>query len=236
MLARDMPAAGGWAAMPVLVGLLATEPPELPEHVRPVLAAGPYESLSEYCEFRGCDPRKPTLKRKLRPVLASPWTTVEILRVNDASDVTCHLMLRTDAGWFGHELACFHMASEETSSEVSKLECRDWLPDGTPEILVTLQTTSARVQPEYEQWSGTDLVVCGIGASKLVSCTPPISMSSRRVDGDGKQADARTITPAAGGLVKIALTKKWRHSDKRLNGTFRMVFPSPAEPPPPGGP
>ena len=97
----------------------------------------------------------------------------------------------------GHELACFHMASDETRSEVGKLECRDWLPDGRPEVLATLKTSSSREQPDHEEYSGTDLVVCGIGASKLVSCTPPIMLTSRRTDGGQAGKRARSPPPKA---------------------------------------
>lgn len=125
-----------------------------------------------------------------------PIREARIFRIDDG----CHLGVRTDAGWYVSawlEL-CHNSGSERMSMTMRELRLADVVGDPTIDLYLRFE-----VNAFHSVDGGEDderVMVCGVGASGVPSCTRPMTTWWRTT---GWNADDTAVHRTGGGALRI---------------------------------
>jgi hypothetical protein len=187
------------------------------ELLRPQPLAGPFPTLTAYCDAQRAEWRDPDLKCFLdapRPECAQEQTTAlpiaPLLEVRLISvGYSCGLAIRLASGWFVHDTDS--IAGDRNSTRLHSVELAPDGPEGRPELLVHVDHARWWLDSKQNDWlvCTNSVLVCGIGPTEKPACTSllPIEWAEYcNIGGD----DERSVS----GLPRW----KWRMAVSLIDG------------------
>jgi hypothetical protein len=128
---------------------------------------GPYETRHGYCAARAKCCCEPAISALAAPVAASgPWRSVDLVRAPTDAGVTgpWHLLVRTDRGWFGELFLFVRFEGDVPQFDPPRLEIRDWLGLGSPQIVVHI---AYKIASRDTQMRRETIAIVGVGRSGI---------------------------------------------------------------------
>ncbi len=221
-------------------GVTPTNPPHAAKMTAQPMA-GPFKKLKAYCA--GLDDPTKTLKCKpkrpgtQRVEALPPYKKVRLFFTSKGIEQTLVLAIKTDAGWFTHEVPwAINGEGKIFSTKLRKVRIIDAVPGGTPEV--ELRSTWIGVEQGKDGLADAPTKhkqrrVCGIGPSGKPSClvlTEAFRFASNKGEPKTDLYFSHKFQPG-GSLViteKTGRSPQWGGGSdvyKHYAGTYVIAFP-----------
>jgi hypothetical protein len=160
----------------------------------------PVESIAAHCEAARCDPKRKAQARLSAPV--APFQAAGILNSGpEAMEDTGYLFVQTGKGWYVAEFV-WSLEEGELQHRVRRFEVADYLPGGSPELVVELEKRFLDSEEGPVMLRTQEvLIVCVVGAAGAPACVDPkepIVLASRAEDATWRVE----VTPRADGTLE----------------------------------